>query len=209
MAVNNPKNQTTQSYQNQTKGRMTMSTETKTKIFKGFNAVDLVTIGVFAALYRAAWYIWQIFGFLFPFNIVLATLFATLAAVTAAVIVRKVGVFTLFSIAAALINFFFQGEALVATIIYLFLGILSDAYLYMRVKAGSDPFSNFRDMLIAGALFAFLWSATNWGYVFPILFQMEFSIGMLLLVGVSCFAGGVVGGIIGYGLGNRLKGLIH
>jgi len=186
-----------------------MSAETKTKLFKGFNAVDLVTIGVFAALYRAAWYIWQIFGFLFPFNIVLATLFATLAAVTAAVIVRKVGVFTLYSIAAALINFFFQGEALVATIIYLFLGVLADAYVYMQLKGGKDPFASFRPMAIAGALFAFLWTATNWGYVFPVLFQMEFSAGVLAAVSVACFVGGVVGGILGYGLGDRLKGLIH
>ncbi|OGV95907.1 hypothetical protein A2W24_01070 [Microgenomates group bacterium RBG_16_45_19] len=186
-----------------------MATAVQTKIIKGFNAVDLVTVAVFAALYRAAWYVWQIFGFLFPFNIVLATFFATLAAVAAAVIVRKVGVFTLYAIAAALINFFFQGEALVASIIYLFLGVFSDAYLYMQIKAGKDPFTSFRDMAIAGGIFAFLWSAVNWGYVFPILFQMEFSIGMLFAVAVSCFVGGVIGGLIGYKLGDRLKGLIY
>jgi len=186
-----------------------MTNNTQTKIFRGFNAVDLVTLAVFAALYRAAWYIWQIFGFLFPFNIVIATFFATLAAVTAAVIVRKVGVFTLYSIAAALINFFFQGEALVATIIYLFLGVLSDAYLYTRFKAGEDPFSSFRDMTIAGTLFAFLWSAANWGFVFPVLFMMEFTPFVHIAVAVVCFVGGIVGGILGYRLGDRLKGLIH
>jgi len=188
-----------------------MSTESRVgmKIFRGFNAVDLVTIGVFAALYRAAWYIWQIFGFLFPFNIVIATFFATLCAVTAAVIVRKVGVFSLFSIAAALINFFFQGEALVATIIYFFLGVLSDWYVYSQMKAGKDPFVSFRDMSIAGALFALLWSGINWGYVFPILFMMEFSIPILIAVSAACFAGGIVGGMLGFKLGDRLKGLIH
>lgn len=181
---------------------------TQTKVFKGFNAIDLVTIAVFAALYRAGWYVWQIFGFLFPFNIVIATFIATLAAVTAAVIVRKVGVFTLYAIASALINFFFQGEALPATIIYLFLGVLSDGYLYMRVKAGEDPFSSFRDMSIAGMLFSLLWSATNWGIVFPIIFLMEFPLGVHIAVAVACFVGGIIGGMLGYLLGDRLKGLI-
>ena len=186
-----------------------MSADTTTKIFKGFNAVDLVTIGVFAALYRATWYVWQIFGFLFPFNIVLATFFAALAVVTAAVIVRKVGTFTLYSIAAALINFFFQGEALAPTIIYLFLGVLADGYLYMQLKAGKDPFTSFRDMAIAATLFSLLWSGTNWGYVFPFIFMMDFSVGVLAAVATACFVGGIVGGMLGYGLGDRLKGLIH
>jgi hypothetical protein len=191
------------------KGRFKMTTAVQQKIFRGFNAIDLVTVAVFAALYRAAWYIWQIFGFLFPFNIVIATFFATLAAVTAAVIVRKFGVFTMYSIAAALINFFFQGEALVASIIYLFLGVLSDGYLYMQLKGGNDPFSSFRDMTIAGTLFSFLWSSTNWGIVFPIIFMMEFSPGVHISVFAACFVGGIIGGILGYGLGDRLKGLIY
>lgn len=186
-----------------------MATISQAKIIKGFNAVDLVTVAVFAALYRATWYIWQMVSFLFPFSIVLATFFATLGVVAAAMIVRKVGVFTLFAIAAAMINFFFQGEALVASVIYLFLGVLSDAFLYMRIKSGADPFSSFRDMAIAGGIFAFVWAGVNWGYVFPILFQMEFSIGTLFAVGVSCFVGGIIGGLLGYGLGNRLKGLIY
>lgn len=186
-----------------------MTTAVQQKLFRGFNAIDLVTVAVFAALYRAAWYIWQIFGFLFPFNIVIATFFATLAAVTAAVIVRKVGVFSMYSIAAALINFFFQGEALVASIIYLFLGVLSDGYLYMQLKRGNDPFSSFRDMTIAGTLFSFLWSGTNWGIVFPIIFMMEFSPGVHISVAAACFVGGIIGGILGYGLGDRLKGLIY
>jgi hypothetical protein len=75
-----------------------------TSVFKRFTAVDLVTLAVFAALYRALWYFWSAIGFLFPFNQVLSTLFYVLCGVAGVVIVRKVGAFTMFAIAAQLIN---------------------------------------------------------------------------------------------------------
>ena len=183
--------------------------DSQPKLFRRFNAIDLVTIAVFAALVRAGWYIWQIFGFAFPFNVVIAAFFYGVGAIASAVIVRKAGAFSLFTIAASLINFFFQGEALVASILYLFLGVLADAYVYLRLKAGDDPFSNLRDMTIAGTLFSLLWSGSNWGYVFPIIFMIELNTGVHIGVAVACFAGGIVGGILGYLLGDRLKGLIY
>jgi hypothetical protein len=178
------------------------------KLFKRFTAVDLVTLAVFGALYRACWYIWQIFGALFPFNIVLATLFSCLTTVAAVVIVRKFGSFFLCNLAAQLVNFFFQGEALTATIVMILYAILPELYVYSRLKAGADPFGNLRDMLIGGTLFSASWVALTWGIVFPVIFLMEFSLGIWISVSVACFVGGIVGAWLGYILGDRIKGLI-
>lgn len=179
------------------------------KLFSRFTAIDLVTFAVFAALYRACWYIWQLFGFLFPFNIVLATFFSCLTAVASVVIVRKLGGFFLVNLAAQLINFFFQGEALVAMIIMIFYFVFADLYTYVRLKAGADPFNSLRDMTIAGTLFSAMWVALTWGIVFPVIFQMEFALGIWIAVSFACFAGGIVGSVLGYLLGDKIKGLIY
>ena len=52
-----------------------MTARVTSKVFQRFTAVDLVTIAVFGALWRAMWYVWNVFGFLFPFNQVLNTFF--------------------------------------------------------------------------------------------------------------------------------------
>jgi hypothetical protein len=91
----------------------------------------------------------------------------------------------------------------------IFYFVFSDLYVYIRLKAGADPFSNLRDMTIAGTLFSGMWVALTWGIVFPVIFQMEFTLGIWIAVSVACFIGGIVGSVAGYYLGDRIKGLIY
>ncbi len=138
----------------------------------------------------------------------MATFFSCLTVVAGAVIVRKFGSFFLCNLAAQLVNFFFQGEALTAMIVMIFYFVLPELYVYARLKAGADPFGNIRDMGIAGTLFSALWVALTWGIVFPVIFLMEFPLGTWIAVSVACFVGGIAGSLVGYLLGDRIKGLI-
>jgi len=60
----------------------------------------------------------------------------------------------------------------VAAIMSLF-ALGGDAYLYFRVRAGADPFSSRRDMIIAGTIVASSGRFVNWFYIFPVMFQTE------------------------------------
>ncbi|NQT48509.1 MAG: hypothetical protein HQ578_05995 [Chloroflexi bacterium] len=180
----------------------------KRKIMQGFSAVDLVTLAAFAAMYRALWYVWQAFSFLFPFNLVLNTLFFCLTAVAAGTIVRKFGALTLFNVAAQAINFFIQGESVVGTVACLTWSILAEIYIYVQLRAGADPFSSFRHMFIAGTLLSAVWIISMWAFLFPVIFQIDMAVGLAIAGAVTGFIGGMVGGALGFGLGDRIKGLI-
>jgi hypothetical protein len=180
----------------------------KKGVFQRFTAVDLVTIVVFAVLYRVLWYVWNAFSFLFPFNQILNTFFYTLCAVAALVIVRKVGVATLFLIGAMLVNVFLQGESLLIAFIGLFTGVFADVYLYTVISGGGDPWKSWKHMLIAGALLATFHSIALWLLMFKITFGAEMATGTLITVLVACAVGGTIGGAIGFALGDRIKGLI-
>jgi hypothetical protein len=176
--------------------------------FRPFNAVDLVTLSVFAALYRALWYVWHALGFLFPFNQVLSDLFYCLCGVAAIVIVRKFGAATMFAVAAQIINLFLQGEMLVVALLLCTPGLLADAYIYFRLKAGKDPFASLKDMFVSGSLIGGWWSLINWAFIFPVLFLTELSVTITIVVAIACLVGGMVGAWSGFKLGDKIKGLV-
>ncbi len=177
-------------------------------VWRRFTAVDLVTLAVFAALYRALWYLWHAVNFLFPFNQVLNAFFSILAITAGMVIVRKVGAGTMLVIAAQAINLFLQGEALVAAILYLSWGILGDIYTYFRVKGGADPFSSFKDMSISAILNSIPRALGEWFVAFPLIFLTPVSGTILAIIVPLHMLGGILGGMAGFWLGNRVKGLI-
>jgi hypothetical protein len=187
----------------------TASTTAKSSLFQRFTAVDLITLAVFAAMYRALWYGWHALNFLFPFNQVLNDFFMVLLGITAVMIVRKLGAATLFTIAGQLINLFIQGEMPVVALMFVLWGVIADLYFYFRIKSGANPFNNLRDILIAGFLMALMWSITNWGVAFPFLFLIALPISTYLIVGIATTISGFIGGWIGYSLGGKLKGLIE
>lgn len=178
------------------------------KIFRMFTAVDLVTIAALAALFRAMDYVTGAFAFIFPFSSFIMIFACLLFAVAAAVIVRKVGTFTLYVVAGQAINLFLQGEILLAVIIMLSWGLLSDFYVYTRVKAGLDPFKNRRDMFIAGALMSLTWVVSHYDINFPFVYMVNLSFGVYVILTVVGFIIGCAGGWVGFILGDKVKGLL-
>jgi hypothetical protein len=176
--------------------------------FRSFSAVDLVTLAALAALFRAMDYVTGAFAFVFPFNTLFMAFSFGVTALVGGVIVRKTGVFTLFTIAAQLINFFLQGENLVAVLIMATWGLLADIYVYTRLRAGADPFSNAKDLNIANLLMGVVWVLTTYGIAFPIIFLVELSTAVYAALMVFGVVAEFLGGLLGVSLGNRIKGLL-
>jgi hypothetical protein len=177
---------------------------------KRLTAVDLVTLAVFAALYRACWYFWHALNFVFPFNqlvAVFAMIFFTMAAV---VIIRKPIAPILFAIGAMTINLVIQGELLGATLVYFTWGLLPALYLYLREKAGVDPYVSLREMGVTSLILAIVWGITNLAIVYPVFFGVAFTPFSFLLMLMALGAViGTVAGVLGSMLGNKIKGLIN
>jgi len=184
------------------------ASQPKTKILQRFTAVDLVTLAALGGIYRVLWYVWHALAFLYPFNLILNTLFFCLIGVAAATIVRKVGAMFLFNVAAMAINFFVQGASLIEVAMCLTWTLAAELYVYLRLRSGADPFSNFRDMFIVGILLSLVWVISMWYVLFPFVFLVEISAALTLAAAAAGFAGGVAGGAMGYGLGSKVKGLI-
>jgi hypothetical protein len=188
-----------------------MSTTTKSvgmPTFRSFTAVDLVTLAALAALFRAMDYVTGAFSFVFPFNTLFMAFSFGVTALVGGVIVRKTGVFTLFTIAAQLINFFLQGENLVAVLIMSTWGLLADIYVYTRLRAGADPFSSAKDLNIASILMGVVWVVTVYGIAFPVIFLVELSTGVYAALMIFGVVAEFLGGLLGVGLGNKIKGLL-
>lgn len=188
-----------------------MSNTTKASslpIFRPFTAVDLVTLAALAALFRAMDYVTGIFTFVFPFNTLFMAFSFGVTALVAAVIVRKTGVFTMFTIAAQLINFFLQGENLVAVLVMSSWGLLADIFVYVKLKNGVDPFVNAKDLVIANLLMGIVWVLTTYGIAFPIIFLVELSAGVYAALMVFGIIAELLGGLVGVSLGNKIKGLL-
>jgi hypothetical protein len=177
------------------------------KVSRGFTAVDLVTIAALAAIFRATAYLSAALQFVFPFSTLVMAFTYGLFVMTAAVIVRKVGVFTMFTIAGCLINYF-QGETLLPLLTMALEGVLADIYLYLRLRAGVNPWGSLREMVIASLLSGVTWVIVTYAFNFPVFWQVALPLGMLALLCVLGIALEVFGGVLGFGLGNKIKGLI-
>jgi ABC-type thiamin/hydroxymethylpyrimidine transport system permease subunit len=180
----------------------------QTKLFQRFTAVDLVTIAVFGALYRALWYVWNAFNFLFPFNQALNILFNVMCTIAVLVIVRKVGAATLFQIAAMLINVFIQGESLLVALIGCTNGIAADLICYVLLRLKSNVWNALGQMTIAGAVTAFVVSFNLWVTMFKLVYMIPMESAVFYAVFALSLVAGVLGGMAGFGVGDRIKGLI-
>lgn len=178
------------------------------KIWRSFTAVDLVTLAALAALFRAMDYVAGVVAFIFPFNTTLMTITFGVTAVCAAVIIRKPGVFTMFTLAAQLINVFVQGETPIAGVIMMSWGLLGDLYVYLRLKNGADPFTSQRDMTITSLLLGILWVIATYAICFPIIYLVALTPAIYAGLMIAGVIGVLVGGILGFFLGNRIKGLL-
>ncbi len=187
---------------------MTTASTAGKKLLVAFTAVDLVTMAALGALSRTMSYPMEALGFIFPFNTFVLCLGFGFTELVAGMIVRKPGVFTMTNIAGLLVNFFLQGEMLVASFVFLGWSILADVYVYLRMRSGKDPWSSMRDMLIAALTLAIMWPVLTYILVFPWLYLLVFPIGIVAGLCIGGFICVMVGSWLGILAGKRIKGLL-
>lgn len=177
---------------------------------KKITAVDLVTIVIFAVLYRVLWYFFKFAGVVFPFNHTFVYLFSAFCLVLCWVVVRRPYASVYFTAAWCAINFFLQGELPVYWILVVIAPLLPELYLNYRKKfylKQDDVYSNVKDLVVAALLYniiyeAFVWLTVIYMYKIPVPFSM-----IALVFGISLI-GMVIGAVIAQKLGLRLKSLI-
>ena len=123
-------------------------------------------------------------------------------------IVRKVGAATLLQIASMLINVLVQGEVLSVAIVGCTTGLLADLYCYLVLRGGGDPFSSLRHMFIAGLLTALIHNVNLWIIMMKFLYKVPMADSITAAVFTAGTIAGAIGGVAGYFLGDRIKGLI-
>lgn len=176
-----------------------------TGFLRNFTAVDLVTIAVFAVIFRVAGIpIYRFTEFFFPYNIGIRFMIDCILAGTAVVIVGKRGTLTIYAVTWWLINFVFEGEDL-AWIIGMWIPIIAtELYLSYGVNYKLTRKSA---VIGIGILWGSLFAAIYWIYlqyfyllIYPIeVIATSFAITVVL---------SIVGGLTGLSIGDRLKGLV-
>jgi len=179
------------------------------KIFKALTAVDLITVVVFAILFRILFLVYKLAEIVFPWNHPVWYFFAALTLIPALLITRKVGATFLYTVAWLAFNFFFQGEIALWWIGALTIPIIPEIYLYYRSKQSGTQavFTNLKDLLIVGGIYTLLAYATN---IVLILFALLNPMPRILVwpVGALALVLGLLGAWAGYWLGKRISGLI-
>lgn len=180
------------------------------KLFKSMTAVDMITVVVFAALFRILFMIYKLAEIVFPWNHPAWYFFCMLCLAPALVIVRKPGAMFLFTVAWLAINFFFQGEIPLWWIGVVTIPLIPEAYMYMRTKAlgsAKEAFTNMKDLIITGLIYTALAYATN---MTLILFALGNPVPrwMVWPVAVLSLIVGALGTWLGVKIGKRISGLI-
>lgn len=179
------------------------------KIFKNLTAVDLITVVVFAVLFRLLFLVYKLAEIVFPWNHPVWYFFAALTLIPALLIIRKIGATFLFTVAWLAFNFFFQGEIPLWWIGVVTIPLIPELYLYYRSKkVGTKAvFSNTKDLVIVGLIYTFLAYITN---ITLILFALLNPMPRVLVwpVGALALVLGLLGSWAGIWIGKRISGLI-
>ena len=188
-----------------------MSDEVVKRKGKKFNAVDLITVVVFAAMFRVFWIVFKMAGVVFPFNHSFMMLFSSFSLIICIAVVKKrfAGVF--YTIGWVCINFFLQGEIPHYFACIVLLPLLPEIYIAVRGKAFDKPddiFHSVKDMFVYSFLYNtiyFIWNFIMIIYVFLIptpfnLILAAFGIGLVLML---------IGSYLGVKTGKKINSLIN
>jgi hypothetical protein len=180
------------------------------RVFKMFTAVDLITLVVFAALFRILFMIYKLAEIVFPWNHPAWYFFCMLCLAPAVMIVRKPGAAFIFTVAWLAINFFFQGEIPLWWIGAATIPLVAELYMYLRAKQVGGPkavFTNLKDLIVFGLLYTLFAYATN---ILLIIYALENPMPKVLAwpVGAISLVVGALGTYLGYLIGKRISGLI-
>ncbi|MBM7587241.1 glucan phosphoethanolaminetransferase (alkaline phosphatase superfamily) [Bacillus pakistanensis] len=177
---------------------------------KKVTAVDLITIVIFAVLYRVLWYFFKFAGVVFPFNHTFVYLFCAFCLVLCWVIVRRPYASVYFTAAWCAINFFIQGEIPVYWVLVVIAPLLPEIYLNMRSKSFTNRdeiYSSTKDLIVAAVLYnviyeAFVWWSINSVYQIPVPFNLIAIVFAISIIGM------IFGAFMAKKLGVRLKALL-
>jgi hypothetical protein len=189
---------------------MTTAAQERRGVFSGFTAVDLITVVVFAALFRILFMIYKVAGIVFPWNHPVWYFFVTITLSASLVVVKKVGATFLFTVAWLAINFFFQGEIPAYWICAATMPLIPELYFYVRSqRVGREQvFTSMSDQLIGvGALYTLMAYASNM-LIFIFIMNIPFPRWMVWPVGALSLILGLVGAWLGTLAGKRLSGLV-
>jgi len=179
------------------------------KIFKSLTAVDLITLVVFAALFRILFMIYKLAEIIFPWNHPAWYFFCLLCLAPAILIVRKIGAIFTFTIAWLAINFFFQGEIPLWWICAITVPLIPEAYMYWRSKqmGVKEAFTDTRNLYVVGFLYTLLAYVSN---MLLIIYALDNPMPRWEFwpVGVLSLILGLAGTWVGKLVGDRVSGLI-
>ncbi len=179
------------------------------RVFKALTAVDLITVVVFAALFRILFMIYKMAEIVFPWNHPAWYFFCMLCLAPALMIVRKPGAMFLFTVAWLAINFFFQGEIPLWWVGAATIPLIPEAYMYFRAKrmGAKVAFTNLRELIIVGLIYTALAYATN---MILIIFALgnPFPRWEVWPVAALSLIVGALGTWLGFLVGKRISGLI-
>ncbi len=176
-----------------------MSEATKKIKSKKFNAVDLITVVVFSAMFRVLWVVFKMAGVVFPFNHSFMMLFSSFSLIICMAVVKKRWTSFYYTVAWVAINFFLQGEIPHYFACIVILPIIPELYAKARSTAFENPddvYHSFKDMTIFSYIYNiiyFIWNFIMIRYVFLIpislsLVIVAFAIG-LVFIGLGVFLG--------------------
>ncbi len=179
------------------------------RVFKALTAVDLITVVVFAALFRILFMIYKLAEIVFPWNHPAWYFFCMLCLAPALMIVRKPGAMFLFTVSWLAINFFFQGEIPLWWIGAATIPLIPEWYMYSQAKkmGAKAAFTDSKNLYITGLIYTALAYATNMTLILfalgnPMPRWMVWPVAALSLI-VCC-----AGTYLGIQVGKRVSGLI-
>lgn len=181
-----------------------------TLVKKKITAVDLITVVVFAVLYRVLWYFFKMAGVVFPFNHIAIYLFSSFCLIACWAIVRKPWASFYYTVAWCAINFFLQGEIPLYWVLVGLLPVIPELYLNSRAKSFDEPtdvYSSTKDLIIASIVYNVIYAIWNFAMIVKV-FMIPVPTNLIILViGLSVIAI-VIGGFAGKNLGIKLKALL-
>ena len=90
----------------------------------------------------------------------------------------------------------------------MFTGVFGDIYAWVVLARGQDPFISPRHMFIVAILLSLGMNIALWLIMLKLVYKMPMNNGILLAAFVSCTITGIIGGWLGFRLGDRVKGLL-
>lgn len=167
-----------------------------------FNAVDLITCVVFAALVRVLFLVFKMFGVVFPFNHSMMLMFSAFCFVACVAIVKKPWAGFYYTIGWVAIDFFLQGEHYLYWVYAVIAPIIVELLMKARGKNYQDPndvYHSLKDMIV----FSIIYNALYFWFTFWMILKI-FLIPCPMVLIVSAFAIGLVTTVLGAWLGMKV-----